>query len=431
MKLPDVGVYVDVGACHPSELSNTRWLDDRGWDGLCIEPDPRCVLLESFRKRVVRSAVSDVEIETDFHIAPDIGFSGLLANGNGSIRLKTERLDTILDREGIDDVTLLSVDTEGTELDVLKSLGKYRPEYIVVEHVTCGRNHRDELLAYLTPDYCLLHETACNLILKRATEEERAAIARLPSLADMGKMFASYERPIHQSVLAVESIPRYGSNAHGDCLLNLAVELGIQVNRQQGVFWDQCLTRTMEIAIKRGYEFILTLDHDTIFASKDVAELWRLMKKHPEIDALCGCQVARERDQPLMLHTDETGTYWQPVTEEEIKADTVRIKTAHFGLTMLRCSAFRKMKKPWFLAVPDEKGGWDAGHIDSDISFWANWWEAGNTLYQANHVVIGHAQEMISWPGPDLKPVHQYMGDYQARGIPKTVLNYKEPTDER
>jgi hypothetical protein len=266
-------------------------------------------------------------------------------------------------------------------------------------------------------------------VARRRNDMERAVLAQIPSPNRINELFAQHERRIYESVMAVASVPRYGTNSHTDCLFAMVNDLGIKVERQQGVFWDQCLTRTIELVISRGYEFVLTLDHDTIFSPADVVTLWTLLKANLHIDALCACQVARERNQPLLMHTDETGEFWRPIPEEDLASDTIRLKTAHFGLTMLRCRAFSKLTKPWFLAIPDDKGGWDAGHLDSDIAFWQNWWEHRNTLYQANHVVIGHAQELISWPGNDLKPIHQYMNDFRSKGKPKESLNYKEPSD--
>jgi uncharacterized membrane protein len=36
----EIGFYVDVGACHPVLHSVTKYLYDRGWRGMNIEPLP-------------------------------------------------------------------------------------------------------------------------------------------------------------------------------------------------------------------------------------------------------------------------------------------------------------------------------------------------------------------------------------------------------
>ncbi len=47
---PD-GFFVEVGANHPTELSNTWFLEQRGWSGILIEPlTEKCALLREARK---------------------------------------------------------------------------------------------------------------------------------------------------------------------------------------------------------------------------------------------------------------------------------------------------------------------------------------------------------------------------------------------
>lgn len=35
------GTYVDIGANHPTELSNTKKFYDAGWRGVTVEPNPK------------------------------------------------------------------------------------------------------------------------------------------------------------------------------------------------------------------------------------------------------------------------------------------------------------------------------------------------------------------------------------------------------
>ena len=44
------GVYLDIGAAHPVESSNTYYFYKRGWRGICVEPNPDfCSLYPEFR----------------------------------------------------------------------------------------------------------------------------------------------------------------------------------------------------------------------------------------------------------------------------------------------------------------------------------------------------------------------------------------------
>jgi len=35
------GYFIDIGAAHHADLSNTRLLEERGWSGVCVDPDAR------------------------------------------------------------------------------------------------------------------------------------------------------------------------------------------------------------------------------------------------------------------------------------------------------------------------------------------------------------------------------------------------------
>jgi FkbM family methyltransferase len=52
-------LYIDVGAGHPVDLSNTHLLHEQGWAGMCVEPDPgfAALLREARPKAVVRECV--------------------------------------------------------------------------------------------------------------------------------------------------------------------------------------------------------------------------------------------------------------------------------------------------------------------------------------------------------------------------------------
>jgi hypothetical protein len=74
------------------------------------------------------------------------------------------------------------------------------------------------------------------------------------------------------------------------------------------------------------------------------------------------------------------------------------VETAHFGCTLIRTEAIKKMEKPWFVAKPNENGDWNGSHVDEDISFWRGFAKAGNKLGLATNISVGHAELMITWP---------------------------------
>lgn len=70
---------------------------------------------------------------------------------------------------------------------------------------------------------------------------------------------------------------------------------------------------------------------------------------------------------------------------------------------------------------PDSDGRWSDNKVDADIDFWFRWRDAGKTLYLANKVVVGHLEEVVSWPSRDFTPIHQSWNEYVEHGKPLEV----------
>jgi len=97
------------------------------------------------------------------------------------------------------------------------------------------------------------------------------------------------------------------------------------------------------------------------------------------------------------------------------------VRTAHFGLTLLRTSAIKAMPKPWFLGIPDADGNWSDARVDDDIHFWQQWRKAGFGIFMAMRIPIGHIVESAIWPSEDLTPLHQNPRDFWKGGPPEGV----------
>jgi hypothetical protein len=81
--------------------------------------------------------------------------------------------------------------------------------------------------------------------------------------------------------------------------------------------------------------------------------------------------------------------------------------------------AIKKLKKPWFLGIPDPEGSWNEGRTDDDIYFWQNFAKCGLKAYLAPNVKIGHLQLGVTFPGKvedNFKPIHHYVTDVK-KGI--------------
>lgn len=140
------GYFVEVGAHDGMTLSNSLLLElAYGWSGLCVEPNPA-----SFKQLTrVRSCfcsplpVSDKAGQlVEFKVCKPPMYSGITADPKAvevvaELPLITATLTQLLDAVGAPSrIDYLSVDTEGTELDVLKGIdwAKYSFDYITCEH---------------------------------------------------------------------------------------------------------------------------------------------------------------------------------------------------------------------------------------------------------------------------------------------------------
>lgn len=179
--LPDVGVFVEFGAADGEKFSNTWWLAKaRGWSGLLCEPDSRHKIGNRPESIVERVCVGPPGV-VSLGMTADPFLSGRLRvplEYESEIRaikqtdVPSVPLDELLDRHGIGQVDLISIDTEGTELDAWRTLdlNRRRPQIVIMELVTWGvPNIADAIIADLRGDgYTLLERTAHNGIFRNA-----------------------------------------------------------------------------------------------------------------------------------------------------------------------------------------------------------------------------------------------------------------------
>ena len=220
---------------------------------------------------------------------------------------------------------------------------------------------------------------------------------------------------------AAMSVPRLGFMDNFFCAMQAFIPLKIGLRKQTGAFWGQCIERCFELWIEDGADYILSVDYDSVYTVDHVRELIRIARENPEIDAIAPIQSSRTKKLPMFTANGEDGKPRARMLREEFSGDYQFIDTAHFGLTLIKVSALKEMPKPWFHSKPSEDGGWNEGRTDDDIHFWRQWREKGKTLALANHVAIGHAELLITWPGQDLSPVLQHPSEFWEKGGPDGV----------
>jgi FkbM family methyltransferase len=137
------GVFVEVGANHPIQENQTWFLEQQGWSGVLIEPNPDLFKLlceQRPRSRSVQAAVGAQAGEVELLLGQDDLHSTLMPLlgdplSGKKVRVPLRTLDSILAETGVMTVDFLSIDVEGMELQVLQGLNleKYSPQLILLE----------------------------------------------------------------------------------------------------------------------------------------------------------------------------------------------------------------------------------------------------------------------------------------------------------
>lgn len=144
--LPERGFFVEVGAFDPVYQSQTLHLEQRGWDGLLIEPIPdRAKLFASRKAALIPVACgSRKQHGQSLPLYVAEAHSSLCYRAGPPISVPVVTLDSILAERQVDRVDFLSVDVEGAEVDVLDGLStRYRPALILIEdHAENLTKHR-------------------------------------------------------------------------------------------------------------------------------------------------------------------------------------------------------------------------------------------------------------------------------------------------
>lgn len=179
LDLPVNGTFCEVGAYDGIVGSNTLAFERMGWTGVCIEADPELASeCEHNRKCTTLNYAIGREYKqsgVDFFVHPkDRGLSRLARSVDQAtvppgtpVTVPMEKLENVLADARIKQLDLLSIDTEGTELDVWEGLGRFRPKVVIMEHTTCNEpSQAGAIEDRLAQDgYKVVHQTEHNLIL--------------------------------------------------------------------------------------------------------------------------------------------------------------------------------------------------------------------------------------------------------------------------
>lgn len=168
------GVIVEVGAATPEFLSMTRHFKENDWRCIHIEPNPEFVKLhQQFGNEIYQYACADFDQDNiDFTVVSlndgsdpnkvsDHSFSSIEVKkeyidlhknwynnlNKKKIKVNCRKLDTIVDTIDIDNIDILSIDTEGWEIEVMKGLTKIKPKLIILENLLSSSTYNDYMFS--------------------------------------------------------------------------------------------------------------------------------------------------------------------------------------------------------------------------------------------------------------------------------------------
>ncbi|HWK05479.1 MAG TPA: FkbM family methyltransferase [Puia sp.] len=164
-------VYVDVGANHPSDISNSYLLYRKGLNGIIVEPNEELIkLFKRFRPRDVALAIgcSNENTILPFHISKTPVLSSFAdareVDVYKTLYLPVMRLDDALQHLKFDFISLLSIDVEGLNYEVLEGSVKTIESSLLICLEYDTAEDRARFSKFLGNRFDLLHEVGCNLL---------------------------------------------------------------------------------------------------------------------------------------------------------------------------------------------------------------------------------------------------------------------------
>ena len=153
------GFYLDIGCGHPIKNNNTYLLNKKGWSGMNIDLDKDNIdLFNSYRKNDVNLsiAVSDKEGETDLFFYHSKSALNTISKQNADFqkadvsaikKIKTQTINNIIENSSYKDekIDFLSIDVEGSELEVLKSIDFSFPIFCIIIEADSRQQEKNKI----------------------------------------------------------------------------------------------------------------------------------------------------------------------------------------------------------------------------------------------------------------------------------------------
>lgn len=175
------GKFIDIGAYHVFQFSNIRALYEKGWKGILVEPAPENYkqIADHYKDDdeiiVLNCAIGTIAGEIDFYSCEDAVSTSDIehknkweAAGVPYTKIKVNQVHVVdFMNEYCKDIDFLTIDTEGTNTELFRSIPSWvfeQIKMICIEHDL----HYDEISAILDAfGFTTLHLNAENIILAK------------------------------------------------------------------------------------------------------------------------------------------------------------------------------------------------------------------------------------------------------------------------
>jgi len=168
-----VGFFIEAGAHNGVFQSNTYPLEQKGWKGLLVEPNP--IFRDNLKLTRPGSIIEECALVSfDYKEATikgsffnDDPSGGCTESHNTTIEVPAKTLTSLLKKHNINEIDFFSLDVEGFEIEVLKGLdfNRYSPKYILFEehwgnnHDGTGKYYSENYINFFTiRNYTLFHK---------------------------------------------------------------------------------------------------------------------------------------------------------------------------------------------------------------------------------------------------------------------------------
>jgi FkbM family methyltransferase len=181
------GTIIEVGAATPTFLSMTKHFKENGWRAIHVEPNPHFIqnhldaqneiypyacgendidnvdftIVCSNQGEITNHSYSSFEVKEGYRNLNPGYFDSL---EKLKIKVNCRKLDSIIEEAKITNIDVLSIDTEGWEIEVMKGLSKIQPTLVILENVLNLNSYTEYMESR---NYKLDHTQAINFFYTR------------------------------------------------------------------------------------------------------------------------------------------------------------------------------------------------------------------------------------------------------------------------